>query len=306
MAKKRDYRVIVAYSLTIFLWASAFPGIRVGLESYTPEHLALFRLLIGSVALVVVAIITRMRLPELKDIPVILLLGFLGFTVYHTALNVGEKIVSAGVASLLVSTTPIFSALLALWCLHERFGLSRWIGSIISFFGVALISFGTGGDVEFTSGVLFILLASFSESLYFVFQTRYLKKYGFLAFTTYTIWAGTFFMLFFLPGLMSEITKASIESTFSIVYLGLFPTVIPYLTLAYVTSRVGASEATSSLYLTPALAFLIAWMWLGEVPTLLSVVGGVITLSGVLFIHIKVDKLQKRVKQDIQHVSEKV
>lgn len=56
-------------------------------------------------------------------------------------------------------------------------------------------------------------------------------------------------------------------------YLGLFPTVIPYLALVYVTSRVGASEATSSLYLTPALTFVIAWVWLGEVPTTVSVIG---------------------------------
>ncbi|MGE8207618.1 DMT family transporter [Heyndrickxia sp. NPDC080065] len=295
MTKKWDSRVIVAYSLTIFLWATAFPGIQVGLKSYTPEHLAVFRLLVGSLALVVIAIITRMRLPELKDIPAILLLGFLGFTVYHMALNIGEKTVSSGVASLLVSMTPIFSALLAACFFREQFGLSRWMGSIISFFGVTLISFGTGGNFEFTSEILFILLASFSESLYFVFQTRYLKKYGFFAFTTYTIWAGTFFLLFFLPGLASEIAKSSIESTLSIMYLGLFPTVIPYLSLSYVTSRIGASEATSSLYLTPALSFVIAWMWVGEIPTLLSMVGGIIALSGVMFIHIKVDKLQRKV-----------
>ncbi|NRD80898.1 EamA family transporter [Bacillus sp. BRMEA1] len=305
MAQKRSFRVMLAYCLPIFLWGSAFAGIRVGLESYTPEHLALSRLLIGYIALIFIAIITQMHLPELKDIPIILLLGFLGFTVYHTALNVGEETVSAGAASLLVSTTPIFSTLLAVWFLRERFGLSRWIGSSISFFGVVLISLGTGGAVSFTNGVLFILLAAFSESIYFVFQTRYLKKYGFLAFTTYTIWAGTFFMLFFFPGLISEMTKSSIDSTLSIVYLGLFPTVIPYLALAYVTSHVGASEATSSLYLTPALAFVIAWIWLGEVPTLLSLVGGVITLSGVMFMHIKVDK-QNRVKHNTKQVQKEI
>ncbi|NRD78579.1 EamA family transporter [Bacillus sp. BRMEA1] len=305
MAQKWSFRIMVAYCLPIFLWGSAFAGIRVGLESYTPEHLALFRLLIGSIALIFIAIITHMHLPELKDIPIILLLGFLGFTVYHTALNVGEKTVNAGTASLLVSTTPIFSAFLAIWFLRERFGFSRWIGSLISFLGVVLISLGTGGAVSFTNGVLYILLAALSESIYFVFQTRYLKKYGFLAFTTYTIWAGTFFILLFLPGLTSEMAKSSIDSTISIVYLGLFPTVIPYLALAYVTSHVGASEATSSLFLTPAFAFVIAWIWLGEVPTLLSLAGGVITLSGVMFIHIKVDK-QNRVNHNTKQVQKEI
>jgi drug/metabolite transporter (DMT)-like permease len=297
---KYEFRLIVAYGLTIILWASAFPAIRVGLESYTAEHIALFRFLVGSLALIIIAVITGMRLPEMKDIPAILLLGFLGFSVYHTALNVGEKTVSAGVASLIVSTTPIFSAFLAFWFLGERFGLSRWLGSIISFLGVVLITLGTRNHVDSIIGILFILLASFSESLYFVFQTRFLKKYGFLAFTTYSIWAGTLFMLFFLPGLRINIINSSIESTLSIVYLGLLPTIIPYLALAYITARTGASEATIPLYLTPALAFVIAWIWLREVPTILSVLGGAVTLFGVLFTFSQLEKIPKRLNLNIQ------
>lgn len=281
------------HGLIIFLWASAFTGIRVGLEAYTPEQLSLLRLLVGSAALVVLALFCRMRLPEAKDIPIILLLGGLGFAVYHTALNYGEITVSAGPASLLVSTTPIFAAVLSLIFFRERFGMWGWIGSIVGFMGVALISLGTGDALSMNSGALLILLGSFSESLYFVFQRTYVKKYGFLAFTTYTIWAGTLFMLVFLPGLGEAVRIAPLEVTLSVVYLALFPTVLPYLALAYLTSRLGASEATSSLYLTPAVAFAIAWIWLGEVPSLLSIAGGIITLIGVLVSTIKVGKERK-------------
>lgn len=77
-------------------------------------------------------------------------------------------------------------------------------------------------------------------------------------------------MLVFLPGLGEEMMNASISATLSIVYLGLLPTVIPYFALAYVTSLVGASEATLSLYVTPALALIISWLWIGEIPTLIS------------------------------------
>ncbi|MBN6186835.1 DMT family transporter [Aneurinibacillus sp. BA2021] len=281
MGSTSKVRIIAAHGFCIFFWASAFPGIRVGLEAYAPAHLSLLRLLIGSAALLLLAVLLRMRLPEAKDIPAILLLGGLGFAVYHTALNFGEQTVSAGAASLFVSTTPIFAALLALVFFRERFGLRGWAGGFISLAGVACISLGSEASWHWGNGALLILLAAFAESVYFVFQKPYLEKYGVLAFTTYTVWAGTFCMLVFLPGLGTAVMQAPLHVTLSVVYLGIFPTVLAYLALAFVTSQTGASEATSSLYLTPFLAFLIAWIWLNETPTFFSLLGGAIILAGV-------------------------
>ncbi|MGM8364558.1 DMT family transporter [Virgibacillus sp. W0181] len=288
-------RVILAYGITVILWASAFPGIKAGLQSYSPEHLATLRLLIAAFALILFGLITKMKLPEVKDIPVIMLLGFLGFTVYHTALSFGEETISAGAASLIVSTAPIFSAALSAIFLKVGFSKMGWVGTIVAFFGVALISLGTGDELSIMElGALFVLLAAFSESFYFVFQTHYLQKYGFLPFTAYTIIAGSLFMLFFIPGLGEEIAHASIGSTISVVYLGIFPTVIPYFAIAYATSIVGAAEATSALYLTPAFAIFISWIWIGEIPTILSLIGGVITLIGVGITNLKGNKDLKK------------
>ena len=302
MKKQWDFRIITAYGATIFLWASAFPAIRVGLESYNPEHLVLLRLLIASLALIFFAILTRMQLPEWRDIPIILVIGLLGFTVYHVFLSIGETTIHAGTASLLVSTSPIFSSILAALFLHERFGVLGWVGSIISFCGVATLSLGKDGHFTFHIEALFILLASFSESIYFVFQNRYLKKYGFLAFTSYTIWSGTFFMLLYLPGLGERIMHSSIETTLSVVYLGLFPTMIPYFSLAYIISRIGTAEATTSLYLTPALAIIISWIWIGEIPTVFSIIGGIITIFGVIITNIKIDKKEDQTMKFDQNV----
>ncbi|QXG62817.1 DMT family transporter, partial [Bacillus spizizenii] len=207
--RKKTVQMIISNSLMIGLWASAFPGIRAGLEGYTPEHLALFRLLIGSMALLLFAVLTQIRLPDMKDIPVIFLLGFLGFALYHILLNIGEKTVSAGVASLLVTTAPIFSAMLSRLFFREHFGFTKWIGSMISLLGVSLIAFGSGDYTYSMKGILFILLAAFSESIYFVFQPRYIKKYGFIRFVTFSIWGGTIPMLIFLPGLGGEMMNAS-------------------------------------------------------------------------------------------------
>ncbi|MCY8454341.1 DMT family transporter [Bacillus spizizenii] len=289
--RKKTVQMIISNSLMIGLWASAFPGIRAGLEGYTPEHLALFRLLIGSMALLLFAVLTQMRLPDMKDIPVIFLLGFLGFALYHILLNIGEKTVSAGVASLLVTTAPIFSAMLSRLFFREHFGFTKWIGSMTSLLGVSLIAFGSGDYTYSMKGILFILLAAFSESIYFVFQPRYIKKYGFIRFVTFSIWGGTIPMLIFLPGLGGEMMNASMNSTLSIVYLGLLPTIVPYFALAYVTSLVGSSEATLSLYATPALALLISWLWIGEIPAFISLLGGVVTVGGVCFTYLRQNKM---------------
>ena len=280
-----DTRTIIAISITILLWASSFAAVRASLQAFTPGHIALFRFLIASVLLAVLALINRIKLPKLKDIPVIFLLGFLGIAVFHTAQNYGQVTVTAGSAAMIVSSVPIFTAMLATILLREKLKLWGWLGIFISFLGVYLIALGEREGIKFAPGVIILLLAAITAATYFVLQKPYLRRYSALQLVTYMMWVGTLFLLVFTPGLIEEVTNAPIEATMAAIFLGIFPSAVAYVTWSYALSRAPASIVASFLYLQPVLAVIIAWIWLSEIPALISIFGGVVTLLGVFLVN---------------------
>ncbi|HHI7064971.1 DMT family transporter [Staphylococcus aureus] len=281
MNKLRD-TTFLSYLFTIILWGSAFPMIKIALNDFSAESLSAFRLILATIILLPFVIIKKLPTPELRDIPVIFILGFCGFVIYHTALNFGETLISAGISGILVSTTPIFSSALAYIFLKEHFSKWNWLSSLVAFIGISIISISKDDYTTINVlGVFIILLASFSESLYFTFQKKYIEKYGFIAFTLYTIMASSPFILIFIPEIINDIHGATFTSIVSVLYLAIFPTIIPYVLLAYIVKSVGVSDATMSLYLTPIVSLLLSYLLLDELPTTLAIIGGIITLLGV-------------------------
>ncbi|HEY92180.1 MAG TPA: DMT family transporter [Dehalococcoidia bacterium] len=280
-----DSRIIIAIGITILLWASSFAAVRASLQAFTPGHIALFRFFIASIILAVSALVTHTKLPALKDIPVVFLLGFLGVFAFHTAQNYGQVTVTAGSAGMIISSVPIFTAILATIFLGEKLKLWGWLSIFISFLGVSLISLGEREGVEFDFGVIYLLMAAIVAAIYFVLQKPYLMKYTALQLVTYMIWAGTLLLLVFTPGLIEEVANAPIEATIATIYLGIFPSAVAYVTWSYALSRAPATIVASFLYLQPVLAVIIAWIWLNEIPALISMVGGVVTILGVFLVN---------------------
>ena len=271
--------------ITVVFWGSAFAGIRAGLHSYSPTHLALLRFLAASAACAVIVVRPGMRRPALRDVPRIVLLGLLGFAFYNIALNIGEQSIPAGPAALLIQTLPIWTALAAVIFLGERMRTWGWIGIAVSFTGALVIALGKGSGITLSWAAGLILLASVSASAYNIIQKTMLDRYRPLEITTWAIWAGTLLLMPFSGGLAGEIRAAPMADTLAVIYLGVGPAALAYVTWAVVLSRLPASRASSILFVVPVIAFLVGWAWLGEAPNMNDLAGGVLAMGGVALVN---------------------
>lgn len=286
-----------ALGIAVLLWASAFVGIRAGLQEYSPEGLALLRYLIASLCMG----IAYYRLPRrnsirFKDIVILLMIGVVGIGIYNIALNYGELTIASGVASFIISQAPIVTALFALFFIGESINLQRLLGFLVSVAGVVLIAFGQTDGFIWDIGIIYILIATVTGSLYSVLQKPFLKQYHAIEVTTYVIWGGTFFMLIYTPSMQYDMQHASWQTTAVVVYLGIFPAALGYLAWSYALSGIPASRAVSFLYFMPFITTLLGWLCLNEVPTLVSVLGGILAIMGVWLVNQSYFvKLQKQV-----------
>ncbi|MCY1702961.1 DMT family transporter [Deinococcus sp. SL84] len=276
---------LAAALVTILFWASAFAGVRASLQEFGPGPLALYRFLVASLALGGYALVARIPPPPARLLLPVTLVSLVGITAYHLLLNYGQVTVPAGTASIIIAVVPVMTALLSLALGQERLSPVGWVGSLVSLGGVLLIVLGRGQSVEFTGGALLVLGSALASALYFVLQKPLLAQVRPLQFTVWSLMTGTVPMLVFAPELLRVWGQAPLSAHLTVVYIGLFPAALAYLTWSYAISRVGAAACTNLMYITPVLATLIAYLWLGERPTRMTLLGGAVALGGVVLVN---------------------
>jgi len=289
--------VAAALLVQVILWGTAFPMIKIALTELSAPHLTLLRHLVASAAFVPLLLAFRARLrPERRDLPYFFLLGVLGYTVYHLALNFGQTQVSAGAASLIIATAPAITALLAVFMTGERLPALGWLGSLVSFAGVALIVVGdSGAGVRFNAYAWLIVVAAVATSLYAIMQRRMFARYRPIEVAAFATWAGTVPMLAFAPGVVADVAAASPAPLLATLYIGVFPSAVAYTIFAFALSRAPVTLVTAALYLVPVFSLLASWLLVSEVPGLLTALGGSVAIGGVVLLNLAKQRQARRV-----------
>jgi drug/metabolite transporter (DMT)-like permease len=281
----KSWLPVVAVTVTLVFWASAFVAIRHLASAFHPGALALGRLGVGALCLTAVALRKRpLPRPTAADWRVIALIGVLWYAVYMLSLNAGERSVDAGTASMILQLSPIVIALLAAAFLGERFTPQLGVGLALAFAGVAVIGFASGDSSaagRSVGGVLLCLIpvAAYSTSL--VLQKPIASRYAAVHITWLACSIGAVVTLPWLGQLISDLRDASAADIGWLVYLGVFPTAIAFTTYGYALQHISATRLGISTYVVPVISIALAWLLLDETPPALAYVGGVVALLGV-------------------------
>lgn len=291
-----DKKTFAALCTTIFFWGSAFVAIRIATVHFSPGGLALFRLLIGSVLILPIAGRHLFRKVDFRwmDIPHIIILATIGLSLYHFFLAYAERSVPAGVASFIVGQMPIISAVLALWFYKERVPFWGCVGLVISVAGVSLIAIAGNQEVAFTTGLWAVIACTVFSGTYNVLIKPLLLRYDPVALSAYIMWASTLWLWQYFPDMMHDIRTAPSEDTWCVIYLGVFPTAVGYITWSYALARLATFRATCWMFMLPLVSCLLGWAILKEVPDLLTFLGGVVAMGGAILVTLSKHKAQMR------------
>ena len=286
-SQRLDPTLVFTVTFTVMAWASSFPAIRAGLAGFGPAEMAALRFALAGGPAALFLLATRAKLPERGDIWRFLVGGVIFIAGYALLLNFGQRVVPAGPAAFIINTNPIMTAVLAMMILGERFSLTAWLGTALSFAGIGVIALGKGLDVEIGISVLLILGAAFCNAITTVLQKPLFARYKPLHVAAWNMAIGGFVLLPFLPSAIEQAQAAPAISFWSVVYLAVVPSLIAYGTWAITLSRLPAARASNFQYAVPPMAMLIGFLWLGEIPTVFGLIGGAMALAGVVVVNLK-------------------
>ncbi len=267
-------------------WAANFIVVKGAIGVIPPIAFTFLRYLLAAVTLLVLLRWREgaIRLPH-GDVLRLAVLGSVGFGCYQILWPVALQTIPAGDSALLIATTPVFTALLAVAIGADLANPVKLIGALISFVGVALvIAAGQGVNLGVSLvGDLMTLGAAVCWALYTVYSAGILLRHSPLVATTWAIVAGTLFMAPFGIAQLATVDLSAIGPAvvFAIVYAGTMAAGVANVVVFHGLKLLGPTRVTAFQFLVPPLAVVMAAVFLGEAIRPVQVVGGVIILAGV-------------------------
>lgn len=264
--------------LTVAIWSSAYVYTKVALLTFSATALDLLRCGVATLCLMTLLTFYRQLAVKWRHIPVFMLSGASGFSLYFIAFNTGSLSLNPTTASIIIALYPIISALLALVVFKEKLRTSQWLATLTAFSAVLFISLQEG-SLRISQGIIWMLGAAALLALYNVIQRRMNRQISALQMTAYSFLFGTVMLLGYAPDALRELHDAPSGAIALVIYLGLFPGAVAYITWGKALSLAeNTGQVTNWMFLTPCLALLLEYVVTDSYPGKATLAGGTIIL----------------------------
>jgi drug/metabolite transporter (DMT)-like permease len=278
-------------TMSISFWGISFVSTKAVLGTLDPYTLLVLRFGIGALFLLMLLLLKGYRLPiPLKYVPHLIILGVLGVFIHQVIQATALLNIDASSAGWMISFSPVFTVILSMMFLHEKMTLPKALGMITAITGVLMVTTaGSGQSIGFTvnMGYLLMILSTLNWAVYSVLLKKLRIELPSLVITFYMSLLGFSLTIPFLIRNRGweGISQLSNVEWAHLIFLGIFVSGIAYWYWAKALEVLDASKVSMFLYLEPVTTLVAALLLLHEKIFLISILGGVIIIIGVVIVN---------------------
>ena len=295
--KLLDYLLLILLAL---IWASAFFNIKIATYSFGPITIAFLRVFFGAIPVLLLCYYKKIKIEAFsKDWHWFAMIGFINLVAPFFLIAYGVQSVQSNLAAILMSTTPLSSTVLGhFYTKNEKFNFIKTIGILIGFSGV-LYLFSDNiliNENNFFSAIL-ILLGSTCYVIGGVLTLKISKKKNENVTGSILVWA----VLILIPiaSIVEQPWNVSprLDSTISVIYLGLVSTGIAWLLRFRILVNNGLIFQSQVSYLIPIFGTILSYIFLKELITFKVLISLIAVSVGIYFVR-KADNKISKIKLD--------
>ena len=283
-AKITDYLLLILLAL---IWASAFFNIKIATYSYGPVTIAFLRVFFGAIPVLLLCYYKNIKIEAFsKDWHWFAMIGFINLVAPFYLIAYGVQSVQSNLAAILMSTTPLSSTVLGhFYTTNEKFNFIKTFGILIGFSGILyLFSDNLLIDENNFISALLILLGSTCYVIGGVLTLKISKKKNENVTGSILIWA----TIILIP-LVSFIEQPwnltpRLDSTISVIYLGLVSTGIAWLLRFRILVNNGLIFQSQVSYLIPIFGTILSYIFLKELITTKVLTSLIAVSLGIYFV----------------------
>ena len=295
--KLLDYLLLILLAL---IWASAFFNIKIATYSFGPITIAFLRVFFGAIPVLLLCYYKKIKIEAFsKDWFWFAMIGFINLVAPFFLIAYGVQSVQSNLAAKLMSTTPLSSTVLGhFYTKNEKFNFIKTIGILIGFSGI-LYLFSDNiliNENNFFSAIL-ILLGSTCYVIGGVLTLKISKKKNENVTGSILVWA----VLILIPiaSIVEQPWNVSprLDSTISVIYLGLVSTGIAWLLRFRILVNNGLIFQSQVSYLIPIFGTILSYIFLKELITFKVLISLIAVSVGIYFVR-KADNKISKIKLD--------